>query len=74
VLRIDEGHGNSRRAWLDMDSPDYLDRGQVAALDEASRLQPAPLPITAHDDGFDIGISLPPHAVAAIRLELAREE
>jgi xylan 1,4-beta-xylosidase len=74
VQRIDEGHGNSRRAWLDMDSPDYLDRGQVAALDEASRLQPAPLPITAHDDGFDIGISLPPHAVAAIRLELAREE
>jgi xylan 1,4-beta-xylosidase len=74
VLRLDDDHGNSRRAWLDMGSPDYLDSAQVAALDEASRLQATPVPVTTHDDGFDIEISLPPHAVAAIRLELAREE
>ncbi|HEX5489395.1 MAG TPA: hypothetical protein VFX04_09670 [Rhodanobacteraceae bacterium] len=71
VQRVDSGHCNSRQAWTDMGSPDYLDAGQVTALDEASQLKPEPVAIAAHDDGFDIGITLPPHAIAAVRVELA---
>ncbi|HJP99260.1 MAG TPA: hypothetical protein VJ862_11910 [Rhodanobacteraceae bacterium] len=73
LLRIDESNGNSRQAWLDMDSPDYLDANQVAAIEDASRLQTARAPIKARDGGFDIEVSLPPHAIAAIRVELAHE-
>ncbi|HVU81255.1 MAG TPA: hypothetical protein VHD89_04540, partial [Rhodanobacteraceae bacterium] len=71
IQRVDDGHCNSRQAWVDMGSPDYLDAKQVAELDEASRLKAEPIAITACDDGFDIQLDLPPHAIAAVRVELA---
>lgn len=71
VQRIDDDHCNSRRAWLDMGSPAYLDAGQVAGLDAASQLRPEPIPVAAHDGGFDIHLDLPPHGIAAVRVELA---
>ena len=71
IQRVDDGHCNSRQAWVDMGSPGYLDAKQVAELDEASRLKAEPIAITACDDGFDIQLDLPPHAIAAVRVELA---
>jgi xylan 1,4-beta-xylosidase len=71
IQRVDDGHCNSRQAWVDMGSPGYLDAKQVAELDEASRLKAEPIAITAYDDGFDIQLDLPPHAIAAVRVELA---
>ena len=38
LLRIDEEHANPRRAWKEMGSPTYLDRGQIEALIKASEL------------------------------------
>jgi xylan 1,4-beta-xylosidase len=71
VQRVDDGHCNSRQAWVDMGSPGYLDARQVAELDAASQLKAEPIAISARDDGFDIDINLPPHAIAAVRVELA---
>jgi xylan 1,4-beta-xylosidase len=71
VQRVDGDHCNSRQAWVQMGSPEYLDAKQVAALDEASRLKTDPIAIEAHDGAFDIRLDLPPHAIAVVRVELA---
>ncbi|MBS0382296.1 MAG: beta-xylosidase [Proteobacteria bacterium] len=71
VQRVDDEHCNSRQAWVDMGSPDYLDARQVAELDEVSQLKPESVAIVSHDGGFDIQLNLPPHAIAAVRVELA---
>ena len=68
---IDDGHCNSRQAWVDMGSPGYLGATQVAELDDASQLRAEPIAIDACDDGFDIRLNLPPHGIAAVRIELA---
>ena len=71
VQRIDDDHCNSRQAWVDMGSPDYLDARQVAELDGASRLKAEPVAISARDGGFDIQLNLLAHGIAAVRVELA---
>ncbi|MGH8110649.1 MAG: GH39 family glycosyl hydrolase [Rhodanobacteraceae bacterium] len=71
VQRVDAGHCNSRQAWVDMGSPEYLDAKQVDELDEASQLSAEPLAVQAHRGGFDVQLNLPPHAIAAVRVELA---
>jgi hypothetical protein len=70
VQRVDAGHCNSRQAWVAMGSPGYLDAKQAAELDDASQLKAEPVGVDAHDDGFDITLNLPPHAIAAVRVEL----
>ncbi|MGH7225150.1 MAG: GH39 family glycosyl hydrolase [Gemmataceae bacterium] len=70
VRRVDDDHCNSRQAWVGMGSPEYLDARQVTELDDVSQLKSDPVAIAAHDDGFDIQINLPPHAIAAVRVEL----
>ena len=67
--RIDSEHANAEREWRALDSPEYLNATSVGRLHEASRVRHEPL---AHDhaDGvcrFDI--TIPPHAVAAVRVE-----
>ena len=71
VQYVDDDHCNSRQAWVDMGSPDYLDVKQVAELDEVSQLQSEPVAIQPHDDGFDIRLNLLPHGIAAVRVELS---
>ncbi|HEY8229517.1 MAG TPA: glycosyl hydrolase family 39, partial [Rhodanobacteraceae bacterium] len=71
VQYVDDGHCNSRQAWVDMGSPDYLDAKQVAELDEASQLKAEPIAINARNDGFDIQLNLLPHGIAAVRVALA---
>jgi hypothetical protein len=72
VRYVDDDHCNSRQAWVDMGSPDYLDARQVAELDEASQLKSEPLAITSSEGGFDLQLNLPPHGIAAVRVELAQ--
>ncbi len=71
VRRVDDTHCNSRQAWVDMGSPDYLDSTQAAELDQASQLRAEAVAVNARDDGFDIRLELPPHGIAAVRVELA---
>jgi xylan 1,4-beta-xylosidase len=71
VQRVDDAHCNSRQAWEDMGAPGYLDARQIVALDEASQLQSESIAVAPHDGGFDIRLDLPPHGIAAVRVELA---
>lgn len=71
VARIDEDHANPRRLWEWMERPDYLDAAQVEQLQAASRLIDEPLPLTYEARHIHVDLDLPPHAVAAVTVELA---
>jgi xylan 1,4-beta-xylosidase len=70
LVRIDEDHANARAAWRRLGGPEYLDRREVERLEEASRLRPEPWPWRAEGDRVRLELGLPPHAVAALTVEL----
>jgi hypothetical protein len=53
-----------------MGSPEYLSAAEVMALEAASRLLDEPI-AWREEEGIAVECTLPPHAVAAIRLDLA---
>jgi xylan 1,4-beta-xylosidase len=69
LARIDDDHANPRRAWLALGEPEYLQDRELAVLDEASQLEWQPLAYEQQDGRLDLSLSLPPHAVALIRLQ-----
>ena len=71
VERIDEHHANAKRRWRALGAPEYLDGRTVEQLHEASRLTRQACPWTWHEDRVTLELELPPHAVAALTLELA---
>lgn len=71
IERIDDDHCNAKQAWLGMGSPDFPLPKQLAVLEDASQLHSERLDITAHDGGFELNLTLPPHAVAALHITLA---
>ncbi len=73
IERIDEDHANPRRHWREMGEPEYLSRSQVEQLEAASRLVKEPLSFTYENNTVRFDVDLPPHAVAAVTLELAPE-
>jgi|SRR5579863_8466934 len=73
VERIDEGHANAKGRWLEMGRPEFPTVDQVERLCRASQLVREPLPWSYEEGSVYVDVSLPPHAVAAISVELARE-
>jgi len=73
IERIDEDHANPRRRWREMGEPEYPSRTQVEQLEAASRLVKEPLGFSYENRTVRFDVDLPPHAVAAITLELAPE-
>ena len=73
IERIDEDHANPRRRWREMGEPEYLSRSQVEQLKAASRLVKEPLGFSYANRTVRFDVDLPPHAVAAVTLELAPE-
>lgn len=71
VERIDEAHANARAMWHEMGEPEYLSATEVERLHESSRMCKEPHPYKRVNDNLYLDIILPPHAVAAITLELA---
>jgi xylan 1,4-beta-xylosidase len=69
--RIDENHANAKRRWRALGAPEYLDVRSVDQLHEASRLTREACPWTWREERVALEIDLPPHAVAALTLELA---
>lgn len=49
--RIDETHANPKKAWVEMGSPTYLDRGQILALTKASEMTSEAVEWKAEGDG-----------------------
>ena len=73
IERIDEDHANPRRRWREMGEPEYLSRAQVEPLEAASRLVQEPLDFSYENRTVRFDADLPPHAVAAVTLDLAAE-
>ena len=71
IERIDEDHANARVEWLHMGSPEYLRRADVERLQEASVMTTQSCPLSYADGTIVLRVKLPPHAVAAVTLELA---
>ncbi|MGA9851892.1 MAG: glycosyl hydrolase [Gammaproteobacteria bacterium] len=71
IERIDDDHCNPRRLWESMGSPGSLNPEQVRQLNDASALQLTPIALQPSSKGITLQIDLPPHAVAAITLELS---
>lgn len=71
IERIDDEHANPKRLWGEMGAPQYPSARDMDHLAEASRLVKEPLPFTATAGAVEFDFTMPPHAVAAITLELA---
>jgi xylan 1,4-beta-xylosidase len=72
IERIDEHHANSKRRWQALGTPEYLDSNTLEDLHDASRLTQEACPWIARDDRITFELELPPHAIAALTVELAR--
>lgn len=70
VERIDQAHANAKRSWREMGEPDYLSAPQLERLHDASRVRRQPLAYRAAGGSLRFEVSLPPHAVAAITVEV----
>ncbi len=70
VSRIDGDHANARLTWEEMGAPTYPSVSQLDALCEASTLAWEKQSFKWSDQTVLLEIDLPPHAVAAIEVEL----
>jgi xylan 1,4-beta-xylosidase len=68
--RIDEEHANAKRAWVEMGQPEYPSAKEVERLHEASRLVREPCAWQYDQGTIRLDIDIPPHAVAAVTVEL----
>jgi len=71
VERIDGHHANAKRRWQALGAKEYLDGRAVEQLHEASRMAREAYPWTWRDGRLALEIELPPHAVAALSVDLA---
>ena len=71
VERIDGDHANAKPLWDEMGRPEYLTAKEVEQLQEASRLVKERQSFRYKDSAVLLKIVLPPHAVAAITIDLA---
>src|SRR6185295_2428466 len=72
IQRIDAGHANSKQLWQEMGQPEYLGDKDLESLEEASQLITEKQPLRFQDGSVFLQVDLPPHAVAAITIELRR--
>jgi len=68
LAQIDEDHGNAKRKWLEMGSPQYPSRSQLDELHEASGVNLRPHQFSADDAGIHVQVDVPPQGVAMIFL------
>jgi len=73
IERIDEEHANPRRTWVEMGQPTYPGSLEVEQLVTASRVVAFPMTWSYEGKTIRLELDLPPHAVAAITLELPDE-
>jgi xylan 1,4-beta-xylosidase len=73
IERIDEDHANPRRRWREIGEPEYPSPSQVEQFEAASRLVKERLGVSYEDRTVRFAVDLPPHALAAVTLELAPE-
>jgi xylan 1,4-beta-xylosidase len=69
--RIDEHHANAKGRWQSLGAPEYLDGRAIEQLHEASHMTRTACPWTWREERVAFEIELPPHAVAALTVELS---
>ena len=70
IGRIDADHAHAKAEWQRMGEPEYLGRPDVERLQQASRLQDEPFTWRYAEGTVDLEVTLPPHGVAVVTLEL----
>jgi xylan 1,4-beta-xylosidase len=73
VERIDADHANPKRLWQEMGEPEYLSERVVEQLQDASRVVRRPQSCSYEGGVVHLELDMPPHAVAAVTVELAAE-
>ena len=71
IERIDENHANAKRLWQALGEPEYPDGRTVEQLHQASRLVRRTCPWKWDENRLTLSVGLPPHAVAALTVEVA---
>jgi xylan 1,4-beta-xylosidase len=66
IERIDEGHANPRRRWVEMGSPEYPDPDAGKELLAASRLEQERVDFARVPGGLAVTLTVPPHGVASL--------
>lgn len=70
LQRVDEEHCNPRKKWIEMGSPEYLNKKQIKQLKLASELQTKTIHYEQTSEGAVFQLSVPPHGIAAITVNL----
>ncbi|WP_026487289.1 GH39 family glycosyl hydrolase [Caldanaerobius polysaccharolyticus] len=70
IQRIDDDNANAKKYWLEMGSPEYLDKEMVDYLLKKSEMVHRDIDYMCVDENIVFDISVPPHGIAAITLKL----
>ena len=71
LVRIDDDHANPRRKWIDLGSPVYPDRKQVAAMMRASQVKRERVRfVEGENGGWTLRFCLPPHGTVGITVPI----
>jgi hypothetical protein len=70
VERVDEDHAHAKRRWQPFGAPEYLANAALEQLHAASRVTRQACAWTWCDERVGLELELPPHAVAALTVEL----
>ncbi len=74
VARIDAEHANAKARWCALGEPSYPSAAQVDAMHEASAVIPELQPWAYANGTIELECTLPPHAVAAITIDLEHDD
>jgi len=72
IERIDEDSANPKRRWVEMGSPEYLDEKMIDELLKSSEMPKKPLKYASHGGDISFNLTIPPHGVAAVTLDLIK--
>lgn len=70
LRRVDDHHCNPRRKWIEMGSPEYLNQEQLQQLMEEAELKEEWIKSENTKEGAIFSISVPPHGVLVITIDL----
>ena len=70
IERIDHEHANAKRLWIEMGKPALPTEREVEQLHVASQIVREPLPWKHAGKTLHLKFRMPPHAIAAITVEL----
>ncbi|CAN5690873.1 hypothetical protein BH10CHL1_BH10CHL1_28320 [soil metagenome] len=74
IERIYENHANAKRLWVEMGKPALPTPREVEQLHVASQIVREPIQWRYEDGALQVALTIPPHAIAAITVELATQQ